>query len=292
MGVDLKMACRMAKASDITYYVDRPGGMASCPFCGDMGFVAQPQSFLAHINAALVGTTATEVIVAFRGTLPINLDDWDDFVNSVLDWVNNGDAKLTSASYTSGLVHQGFAKSLDLLWDGVLAAVEAQHAASKLPVVVTGHSKGGALASLGALRLQHEAAITPVGVYTFGSARAGNTQFANDYDGRILKDWRFENTDDLVPHLPPAAHLLPFLAAIDSRFARLSAQAYDSVGRLEFLNWGGTLSEPKGIEEILLEGDRLVHFGKLAATGQIQQVAKDHSLVDAYIPAIARLARP
>jgi hypothetical protein len=133
-----------------------------------------------------------------------------------------------------------------------------------------------------------EAAITPAAVYTFGSARAGNTQFANDYDATIVKDWRFENTDDIVPHLPPAAHLLPFLAQVDSRFSRLSAHAYDSVGMLEFLNWSGTISEG---ESILLDGDRMLHFGKLAATGQIQQLAHDHAMAKEYVPGISRLAQ-
>jgi hypothetical protein len=288
MSVDLKLACRMTKASDVAYFVDQTGGAPACPFYGDVGFVAPPQTFVANqINAAIVGTTATEVIVAFRGTLPINVDDWDGFVGSVLDWANDGDAKFTSAAYSAGLVHQGFAKSLDLLWSDLLPTVVSQHASSKLPVVVTGHSKGGALASLGALRMQHEAAISPAAVYTFGSARAGNTQFANDYDGKILNHWRFENTDDIVPHLPPAAHLLPFLAQVDRRFACLSAHAFDSVGLLEFLNWSGTISEG---ESILLDGDRMLHFGKLAITGQISKVAQDHSLAIRYIPEISQLA--
>lgn len=290
MSVDLKTACRMAKASDVTYFVNQPGGVVTCPFYADVGFIAPPQAFVANqINAAVVGATGSEVIVAFRGTLPIDLDDWDEFVESVLDWANNGDAKLTGADYTIGLVHQGFAKSLDLLWGGVLAAVDALHLSTKLPVVVTGHSKGGALASLGALRMQHEAGITPAAVYTFGSARAGNTQFANDYDAKIRKDWRFENKDDIVPHLPPAAQLLPFLTEIDARFSLLSAHAYDSVGTLEFLDWKGALVTG---ESIRLYGERLLHFGDLVITGHIEQVAKDHSLVDAYIPAITGLTLP
>lgn len=288
MSVNLNMACRMAKASDVAYYVDKPGGVSACPFYSDVGFIALPQSFVVtQINAAIVGTTATEVIVAFRGTLPIEIDDWDAFVRSILDWVNDGDAKLTDVEYSVGMVHQGFDKSLELLWGDVLPAVEAQHSSSKLPVVITGHSKGGAMASLAALRLQHEAAITTAAVYTFGSARAGNTQFTKDYDGKIISDWRFENSNDIVPHLPPAAHLLPFLAQVDPRFASLSAHAYDSVGLLEFLNWSGTISEG---ESISLDGDRMLHFGKLAATGQIRQVAQDHSLAKRYIPEISRQA--
>ena len=288
MSTDLKMAWRMAKASDAAYYIGKPGGVASCPFYRDVGFTAAPQTFVANrINAALVGTTATEVFVAFRGTLPIDTDDWNDFVESLLDWVNDGDAKLLEVDYADGLVHQGFAKSLDLLWGDVLSAVRAQHLASKLPVVVTGHSKGGALASLGALRLQHDAATTPAAVYTFGSPRAGNTPFSRGPDAKIPSDSRFENRDDLVPHLPPTAPLLSFLAEADPRLARLSAHGYQHEGLLEFLKWDGTLTEGSNL---LLDGQRMVHLGELAATDEIKQVALDHSLETQYIPTLSRLA--
>jgi hypothetical protein len=101
MGVDLKTACRMAKASDVTCFIDRPGGPTSCSFYGDVGFTAAPQTFTANvINGALVGTTGTEVVLAFRGTLPINTDDWDAFVESIRDWDNDGEANLVNAEYT------------------------------------------------------------------------------------------------------------------------------------------------------------------------------------------------
>lgn len=284
--VDLITACRMAKASDVTYYIDRPGGPASCPFYNDVGFIAPPQTFIANkINAALVGTTATEVVLAFRGTLPIDTDNWDAFVESLLDWVNDGEANLVNADYTTGQVHQGFDKSLSVLWTNVLPAVNAQHAASKLPVVVTGHSKGGALASLAALRLQYDAQFAPAGVFTYGSARAGNTQFARDYDAKILHHWRFENTDDLVPHLPPVTPLLSFLAQVDPRLSKLSSHGYHHVGLLEFFKWDGSLAEGSSF---VLDIERLTHLAQLIPAGQVPKLAQDHSLEKQYIPKICQ----
>jgi hypothetical protein len=286
MPVDMRTACRMAKASDVAYYIDRPGGPAACPVFNDVGFIAAPQTFVANgINAALVGTTATEVVVAFRGTLALDTDNWNAFVESLLDWVNDGDAELVDAPYTTGQVHQGFDKSLGLLWNNVLTAVEAQQAATRLPVVVTGHSKGGALASLAALRLQSEAALSPAGVYTFGSARAGDTTFARDYDTKILHDWRFENADDIVPHLPPTTTLLPFLTQIDARLARLSSHGYHHVGQLEFLNWNGGITEGS---TFALDVERLEHFAELIPAGNILKLAQDHSLEKQYIPKVCK----
>jgi hypothetical protein len=278
----MNFASRMAKASDVAYYIDKPGGPTSCPFYTDVGFTSLPQTFVAGvINAALVGTTRSEVILAFRGTLPIDTDNWDAFVESVHDWVHDGEADLVDAPYTTGQVHQGFKQSLELLWSDVLSAVKAQHTASKLPVIVTGHSKGGALAALAALRLQFEAGITPAAVYTFGSARAGNTQFWRDYQGKILRDWRFENQDDLVPHLPPTTPVLAFLAQIDSRLSGLSSHGYHHVGLLEFLNWTGTVTEGSSFA---LDVERLGHLVQLLPPGHFQKLARDHSLEKQYIP--------
>ena len=139
----------MAKASDVCYSIGAPGGLTSCPFYNDVGFTSPPRSFTADmINAALVGATATEIILAFRGTLPIDTADWNGFIDSVDDWVHNGEAVLVKAPYAPGLVHQGFSASLETLWSSAAAAVR-QLTATQLPVVVTGHSKGGAPGDLG-----------------------------------------------------------------------------------------------------------------------------------------------
>jgi hypothetical protein len=272
----------MAKASDVTYYIGQAGGMASCPFYADVGFTALPTSILdGLVNVALVGTTATEVIVAFRGTLPINTDDWDDFIYSVLDWINDANAALVPVPYTVGLVHRGFSESLQSLWNQLLQAVRSHQAASGLPVVVTGHSKGGALATLGAIRLLNEGSIVPAAVYTFASPRTGDSPFAWNYNSHIPNDWRFENTDDLVPHLPPAAVLIDFLAEVDSRLHGLTSHDYHSVGKLEFFNWTGGLTQGSSL---MLDAQRMLHLAELLATGQIRKLAQDHSMEKQYLP--------
>ncbi len=90
--------------------------------------------------------------------------------------------------------------------------------------------------------MQFEAAITLAAVDTFGSARAGNTQFWRDYQGKIRRHWRFENQEDLVQHLPPTTPLLAFLDQIGPRLSGLSSNGYRHVGLLEFLNWTGTVN--------------------------------------------------
>jgi hypothetical protein len=288
--LNLPLACRMAKASDVCYSIGAPGGLASCPFYNDVGFTSPPRSFTADmINAGLVGTTATEIIVAFRGTLPINTADWDDFIESVKDWVEDGKAELVKVPYASGLVHQGFSASLDSLWSGLVAAVR-QLVPTQLPVVVTGHSKGGALATLAAMRLRSEGVTTPDAVYTFGSPRVGDTPFTTAYNA-VISQWRFENDDDLVPHLPPAAQLLDFLGEVDSRLSGLTAYAYLHAGTLEYIDATGALTEGTAKNSLTILGKRMSSLAGLLLTGEIKEVATDHSIDQQYIPKVCALAR-
>ncbi len=283
MAFDLTVAKRMARASDVAYYIGAAGGTTTCGFYGDVGFVKETPLALVSktINAALVGTTATEVIVAFRGTLAINTKDTDGLADSILDWGNDAEAVLDERPYTTGSVHHGFADSLDQIWDQLAPAISAQVQKSGLPVVFTGHSKGGALASLGALRLEHELGISASDVYTFASPRPGNSQFARDYNVHFPDHWRVEYADDLVPHLPSGLMLLSLLAQVNPRFSHLSSRGYSPVGNLRFIDWDGVMNSG---DSFVLDIKRLDHFAKLAAAGQLVKVANDHSLEKAYLP--------
>ena len=288
-SVDLSTACRMARASDVTYYADLPGGSPSCPNYSDVGYVQPPEAFFADvINAAVIGATHDAVILAFRGTLTIDTANWHAFWDSVLDWLDDADTKHISVPYAAGLVHQGFADSLETLW-GQLVPSLRRLTAGGLPVFVTGHSKGGALATLASLRLLHEERMTPAGIFTFGAPRAGDTQFANAYNSAISAHWRFENSNDIVPHLPPKAVLLEYLGHLEPRLAGLAARDYQHVGVLEFLNWAGGITEGASIE---LDAERMAHLFDLLATGQVERVAHDHSIENEYIPKVCGSSTP
>src|SRR6185369_15912441 len=110
------------------------------------------------------------------------------------DWLDDADTTHIPVPYAAGLVHQGFADSLETLWGQLIPSVR-RLAASGLPVFVTGHSKGGALATLASIRLLNEEKIEPAGIFTYGAPRSGDTQFADAYDAAIQKHLRFENTN-------------------------------------------------------------------------------------------------
>lgn len=71
-------------------------------------------------------------------------------------------------------------------------------------VVIAGHSLGGALATLAAVYVKATLDLN-VSVYTYSSPKVGNEKFAEFYKklGLDTSSFRFFNTNDLVPKVPP-----------------------------------------------------------------------------------------
>ncbi|PIO59138.1 triacylglycerol lipase, partial [Teladorsagia circumcincta] len=70
---------------------------------------------------------------------------------------------------------------------------------------VTGHSLGGAMASLAASYIIAEEGVpsTSVKMVTFGQPRVGDYQYAKVHDTQIAYSFRVTHWRDMVPHLPP-----------------------------------------------------------------------------------------
>ena len=230
-------------------------------------------------NAGYVGETATEIIVAFRGTLPLSLSS-PDKRQAILDWLNDANAILVSFDSFPGRVHKGFLGALDTLWAAMEPAVNAASAANPLkPIYVTGHSKGGAIANLAALRIKTALPNASVSVTTIAAARPGDATFQAYYDQVISHSTRFEYQDDIVPHLPPTNEFFEVLRNIPAFAKDLSANIdlnFVSVGDLYFINWD-TPTKIEG-ETFLLEMQRRWRLGTLILTLQFGQIAGDHSI--------------
>jgi predicted lipase len=142
----------------------------------------------------LVIEQADGVIIAFRGTSNVRDFVTDaKFFRALLLQQSNGDRCE---------VHTGFLSAYESIIADLTAHLR-EIVVSNRPVIVTGHSLGGALAILAALELKrHGFNITQV--YTFGQPRVGNKAFAAMYNA-VLKDSTFAlvNEGDPVPLLPP-----------------------------------------------------------------------------------------
>ena len=71
-------------------------------------------------------------------------------------------------------------------------------------IVVTGHSLGGALASLTAAALIYQGEVEPsnLELYTFGMPRVGDKEYALNFDRLVWNSWNVVNYRDIVPHAP------------------------------------------------------------------------------------------
>ena len=95
-------------------------------------------------------------------------------------------------------VHTGFREEFDCVWPAVRAYVTANPAR---PLFVTGHSLGGAIATLVALALKKELG-RDVSLVTFGSPRVGDRTFVREFDRDVPLSVRVVRDNDLVPRVP------------------------------------------------------------------------------------------
>lgn len=135
----------------------------------------------ASIECSVVSQRARPLdlaIVVFRGTTELG------------DWLYNLRA-LPRAWHRGGLVHEGFQRGFQRVWHKIVPVL----AGLRGPFFYTGHSLGGALATLASSERP------PVAAYTFGSPRVGNAEFVSTLERVALH--RVVHDRDLVAEVPP-----------------------------------------------------------------------------------------
>ena len=80
-------------------------------------------------------------------------------------------------------VHRGFLRAFNSIFDQ-LKSKTPYFKGTKKPVIVCGHSLGGAIATIAAVYLL-EAGISQINLYTYGSPRVGDSDFAKQFVSRI-----------------------------------------------------------------------------------------------------------
>ncbi|KAG0517834.1 hypothetical protein BDA96_09G123400 [Sorghum bicolor] len=145
------------------------------------------------------------VIVVFRGTQENSIQNWieDLFWKQLdLDYPGMPEAK----------VHSGFYSAYHntTMRDGVVRGIKStRELYGDVPIMVTGHSMGGAMASFCALDLVVNLGFKDVTLMTFGQPRIGNAIFASNFKRYLPNAIRVTNEHDIVPHLPPYYHYFP-----------------------------------------------------------------------------------
>ena len=146
--------------------------------------------------------TLPVLVISFRGTET----KWQDIATDGKAWRT----KLSGEGWSKwGSVHSGFHSAFESVSE-LLHTKLREYEGTDLKIWITGHSLGGALATLMAadiLRLNSLGSKLDLrGVYTFGSPRVGNNAFydrfteeATNAQTRVV---RFRNGNDAVTHIP------------------------------------------------------------------------------------------
>lgn len=159
----------------------------TCDFCNASGVTAEAGSVKpcyaesCKLHAVVAKFTspdpfADSCAVTFRGTRPGNY--WADLdvalVNAPDPW-----------GCSNCLVHKGFLDDWQDLEESVVQALDASGCDGS-PLFVTGHSLGGAIATLAAWSLMHVHEFTLAGVYTYEAPRVGNARFRDEWDAAVV----------------------------------------------------------------------------------------------------------
>jgi hypothetical protein len=125
-------------------------------------------------------------VLAFRGTETTKRQDI------------RTDIKASTFSIIEGKVHRGFIDAYKSLEKEIEASLEK---VKGLPLYITGHSLGAALATIATQYLERNHLIRDriAACYTFGSPRVGNNEFDREFKSAI---YRVVNTTDIVTVIP------------------------------------------------------------------------------------------
>jgi len=225
----LPVNCKLLCASGAAYDIDPVTGRYTPDpiFSKAVNYSVGPTAIAVdNINACLVGRTDIGIVVAFRGTLPLNQP------SSWKDWLQDLFAEPVSYKGLPGEVHLGFLGAVNSLLPQVISAVKNLNYGPQNPVYITGHSKGGGMAPIAAYLMQQGSGIPIKQVVTFAAPKSGDGGFQIGYQSVFKNHIRYENYGDLVPLLPPAdgfisllAKAVSFIPDIGSDLSKLISEA-------------------------------------------------------------------
>lgn len=135
------------------------------------------------------------IFLGFRGTEATSIKDI------------KADAKAIITVCTSGgKIHSGFDEAFNQVSVEIQTTLDQKEFTSK-PLFITGHSLGGALATVATKKLMHKGGIAAC--YTFGSPRVGDEEWTINIKTPV---YRIVNAADPVTMLPPGAETIGFFA--------------------------------------------------------------------------------
>lgn len=161
-------------------------------------------------------------VLAFRGT---EANSWKDIRTDLKFRFHKGEHGLK--------VHRGFRDAYEKVEEKVKSSIDSNTKGYTL--YITGHSLGGALAIIAAMKLERDSLAA---CYTFGSPRVGNDELAEEIRAPV---YRIVNAADGVPRLPPswisrcAAFLISFIRPSWGDWIEKNFCGYMHLGDMRYL---------------------------------------------------------
>lgn len=238
------------------------------------------QAFLAHRPGEFR-------VLAFRGT-----EDKHDAIT---------DIRAMFRPTPFGRAHEGFLGAYESVQADIEAALDATEATGKgEPLIICGHSLGGALTTVATRMLEGQRTISAC--YTFGSPRVGDEAFADSFKTPI---YRVVNRADPVPMVPASGGLryamslltkipvLSWLAAPLTKLMDSGYVGYQHVGDLRLLTGDdGTARLKTGTAAALTRAKCMLvdNLMKPQAWFGLPKIADDHRMSH-YVPKLRQIAK-
>ena len=155
-----------------------------------------PDNYEECLASVSVSHKKRAIVVAYRGSTT---------VQQVLDQILSIVTSPKVSSNIGGEVQGYFKNANDLLYDCVSSTV--RDLVTKYPeytVRLTGHSLGGAIASVASARFVSEKITRKdkMSLYTFGMPKVGDRAYALAHNKLVNNSWRVVHRNDPVPHYP------------------------------------------------------------------------------------------
>eukprot|EP01061_Rhynchopus_euleeides_P022759 TRINITY_DN37192_c0_g1_i1.p2 TRINITY_DN37192_c0_g1~~TRINITY_DN37192_c0_g1_i1.p2 ORF type:complete len:275 (+),score=49.24 TRINITY_DN37192_c0_g1_i1:887-1711(+) len=187
------------------------------------------------------------VAVVFRGTrntsnlksdLQINREPYKEMADLMGS---------TSWADEKPCAHRGFSLVWEMLKDDLLEVVneelqKAADAGMRVRIICTGHSLGGALATLASYTIARRHPETWVSLYNYGTPRVGNATFCRLFRRAVPDAYGMVHPADPVPNHPPKFNLGVAKARYAHPFQRVRIDTY-----------GNILITPSWIEGFLMD---------------------------------------
>jgi triacylglycerol lipase len=147
-----------------------------------------------------IAESRNTIVIAFRGT-QLQQSPFDIFAD--LDLAQIPFPYVRGA----GMTHRGFTRLYGRLRGSILEVLK--NGSTRKRLMITGHSLGGALATLCAVDVAVNSKFrTPI-AYSIGSPRVGDETFCNAFNRKVANNWRIYNEYDLVTRVPPQTYDSP-----------------------------------------------------------------------------------